>query len=61
MPLEEYFMIPVKEGGVRFLALTNDDLQLIVGLTGGLLLIYHVSDIIKSVGINYESCVLHMY
>ncbi|CAO3666663.1 unnamed protein product [Rhizopus microsporus] len=48
VPLEEYFMIPVKEGGVKFLALTNDDLQLIVGLTGGLLLIYHVSDIIKS-------------
>jgi hypothetical protein len=47
--LEKYFMVPVKEGGVKFLALSQDELQLIVGVTNGLLLVYHVSEIVKNV------------
>lgn len=49
MLLENYFLIPVKEGGVKFLNLSQDERQLIVGVTKGLLLIYHVSDIVKKV------------
>jgi hypothetical protein len=50
--LENYFLIPVKEGGVKFLNLSQDERQLIVGVTKGLLLIYHVSDIVKKVELN---------
>ncbi|KAG1454221.1 hypothetical protein G6F56_007376 [Rhizopus delemar] len=41
------FQVPVKEGGIKFLVLSHDERQLIVGVTKGLLLIYHISDIVK--------------
>lgn len=43
------FQVPVKEGGIKFLVLSHDERQLIVGVTKGLLLIYHISDIVKEV------------
>ncbi|KAI9280005.1 hypothetical protein BY458DRAFT_431144 [Sporodiniella umbellata] len=42
------FQIPVKEGGVKFLALSHDERQLIVGVTQGILLIYYISDVVKN-------------
>ena len=45
--------VSVKEGSVDTLVLTCDQLQLIVGVSGGHLLIYNLSDIIKHVSRSY--------
>lgn len=46
---DQVISVPVKEGSVDIIALTSDNLQLIVGVSGGILLTYNISDIVKNV------------
>lgn len=48
-PIEDLIEVPVKEGEVNIIALTCDNLQLLVGVSGGILLTYNISDIVKNV------------
>ncbi|KAI9244624.1 hypothetical protein BY458DRAFT_560966 [Sporodiniella umbellata] len=45
--IEQYISVKVKEGGVKFLALSKDELQLIIGTSQHMLLIYNVADVVK--------------
>ncbi|GAA5799694.1 hypothetical protein HPULCUR_005111 [Helicostylum pulchrum] len=47
-PFDKLIKVPVKEGSVNIVALTCDNLQLIVAVSGGTLLTYNISDIIKN-------------
>lgn len=48
-PFDDLIKVSVKEGQVNIVALTCDSLQLLVGVSGGILLTYNISDIIKNV------------
>lgn len=49
VPFDKIIPVKVKEGPVDILALTSDNLQLIVGVSSGIILTYNISDIIKNV------------
>lgn len=48
-PFEDLIKVSVTEGQVNIIALTCDNLQLLVGVSGGILLTYNISDIVKNV------------
>lgn len=58
---DKVISVPVKEGQVNIVCLTCDNLQLLVGVSGNILLTYNICDIIKNVSIENSTIIIVNY